>query len=108
MIEDYYKAIQVYRLNEAVNAFGAVSKTWTLLGTVQGLINAVGPKEQEVIASQYQVDNAYNFYCELSDVRQGDKLRLDGIYYRVITNPKNTVHRDHHLKFILERLDADV
>ena len=135
MIEDYYQTITVYRLNETVNAFGAVTKTWTLRDEIQGLINTIGPEKQQVIASQYQVNNAYHLYCALDGglgwsetqltwlevdipwdmwpdndkvVAQGDKLVFNGETYRVVTNAKNTVNRNHHLKFILERLDADV
>ena len=135
MIEDYYKTIKVYRLIETINTFGAVVKTWTLRDEVQGLINMSGPEKQGLIANQFQVLNPYNLYCALDGglgwsetqltwleanipwemwpdddkvVMQGDKLEYNDTFYRVVSNAKNTVGRDHHLKFILERLDADV
>jgi hypothetical protein len=135
MIEDYYKTLIVYRLNETVNAFGAVIKTWVLRDEIQGLVNMVGPKQQNAIANQYQVLNPYNLYCALDGglgwstsqlawleanipwemwddndkvVKQGDRVEFDGEVFRVVSNAKNTVQRNHHLKFILERLDADV
>ena len=135
VITDYYKTLTVYRLVETVNDYGAVVKTWTLRDEIQGLVNMVGPEKQARIASQYQVLNAYNLYCALdgglgwsqtqlewleadipwemwpdSDkvVKQGDKLEFADEYFRVVSNAKNTVGRDHHLKFILEKLDSDV
>jgi hypothetical protein len=109
MIETYYKSVTVQRLTETINAFGAVTKTWNTIGTVQGLINKVGPKEYGLIANQYQVVNPYNFYTTIgANVKLGDKVVKDGVKYRVATHEKNTVERNHHLKFILERLDADV
>ena len=135
MIEDYYKTLTIYRLTEAVNAYGAIVKTWVLRDEIQGLINMVGPEKQASIANQYQVLNAYNLYCALDGglgwsetqltwleadipwamwpdndkvVMQGDKIEYNDEVFRVVSNAKNTVGRDHHLKFILERLDADV
>ena len=135
MINDYYSTLTVYRLVETVNAYGAVVKTWTLRDEIQGLVNMVGPEKQASIANQYQVVNAYNLYCDLDGglgwsqtqlewleadipwemwddndkvVRQGDKIGFGGELFRVVSNSKNTVGRNHHLKFILEKLDADV
>jgi hypothetical protein len=135
MIEDYYKTIIVYRLVETTNAFGATVKNWVLKDEIQGLINMSGPEKQSVIADQYQVLNPYNLYCALDGglgwttsqltwleadipwemwndddkvVKQGDKVEFNGEVFRVVSNAKNTVQRNHHLKFILERLDADV
>jgi hypothetical protein len=135
MIQDYYTDIEVFRLNESTNSFGGVVKTWVFRNVIQGLINNTGPEKQSYIANQYQVSEPYNFYCNLDGglgwtnsqiawidagipwegwgddekvVMQGDRLRWNGQVYRVVSNSKNTVNRDHHLKFILERLDSDV
>ena len=108
MIKDYYTPLEVYDLTETKGDFGEIVQTYALVGVVDGLINDPGPEKQSIIAAKYQVKNVYNLYTEINNlVKQHTYIKKNGVYYRVITNAKDTVQRGHHLKFILERLDTD-
>jgi len=108
MIKDYYTTLGVYDLTETKGDFGEVIETYSLIGNVEGLINDPGPEKQSIIAAKYQVLNGYNLYTEINNlVKQHTYIKKGDVYYRVITNAKDTVQRGHHLKFILERLDTD-
>lgn len=134
MISDYYKTLSVYRLSETKDQYGGVVRTYNFRDDIKGLINRHLNK-RTIIADKYQIRDEYNLYCDITGgiewseaqiefinanipwegwpdeekvIIQGDRIVQDGIVYQVMTNPKNTVHRNHHLKFILERIDADV
>lgn len=134
MIQDYYSTVSVYRLEQTLDAYGGVVNSYVFRDDVKALINRHLNK-RTIIADKYQIRDEYNLYCDINGglvwstaqveltnanvpwegwpdsekvIKQGDKVVQDGVEYMVMTNAKNTVKRDHHLKFILERIGADV
>jgi hypothetical protein len=44
------------------------------------------------------------FYCDNLDIDYGDLVLYESITYRVIQVPQNTIHKDHHMKLMLEKV----
>ena len=109
MIQDYYKAIEVYRNTTTIGQYGDVVVSESLNLTTTGLING-GTEAQQFIADKYQVTQQFNFYTDVGqDIKQDDVVKwIDGLKYRIVSNEKNTVVRNHHAKFLAVRNDSDV
>lgn len=111
MIKKYYKAITVYRRVDTKDQFGYIKKgveTPIVLDESLGLVNG-GTQAQGLIADKYQVTQQFNFYTSVSnDIKQNDVVEFEGERYLVVTNPKNTVKRNHHYKYIVVRSDSGV
>lgn len=109
MLEKYYKTINVYRRIDTKDQFGYIEKgVETLIFSDKGLVNG-GVTAQSLIADKYQVTEQFNFYTSVSnDIKQDDIVEFEGERYLVVTNPKNTVKRNHHYKYIVIRSDSGV
>lgn len=108
MITDYYYTVVIQRRTPTTNSFGDTTYSWATHLTTTGLISDNSPQEEQILQNQYQIRNAYNFYTDTGqDITQNDRVLYDSKAYRIVTAPKNTVSRNHHFKFILEKLDTD-
>ncbi len=101
-IEDYYGDITLTQVTTSENSYGAVVESETTT-TIQGLINQAGAGEIEY-ANARNIEVDHKAYVEVTATTESIKKddKLDG--YRVVTIPKNTVYRDHHLKILLKEL----
>lgn len=71
MISDYFVAITVKRPVEADNHVGGTTTTYTSLGTVQGLLERLGPREA-YIAQKLGNPEEFIFITESSTPQTGD------------------------------------
>lgn len=105
MLQDYYEAVEIERKTNTDNEYGGTSYTWSKVLDTQGLINQPNINTVAKIADMYQIKSVYNFYTDSGqDIRQDDRVKWNGEYYRVVSDPLDTVNRGHHFKFILEMM----
>lgn len=71
MITDYFTAITVKRPAETDNLVGGVTTTYTSLGTVQGLLERLGPREA-YIAQKLGNPDEFVFMTESTIPATGD------------------------------------
>jgi head-tail adaptor len=102
-IQDYYYDIQHQRKIRTADGMGGYDTELTDLGTIQGTINQADSKEIQQ-AAQFNVKATHKLYTGIStDVRYDDLLvDKDGSVHRVVSLPKDTMRRGHHLKIYLE------
>lgn len=106
-IEDYYKPIERLENTKTDNGRGGKTYAWVVKNTFQGLINQATSKEIEA-ANKLGIDGDHKLYCPVDTVLDYDDLiRRNGVYYRVVSDPKNTVERNHHFKIFLKKSSLD-
>ncbi len=102
MIERFYKDLTLSRIAITVNDYGVEVETSTA-ATIKGIINQAGSSEIEY-AKARNIDVDYKAYVEVTAttlaINKDDKI--DG--YRVASEPKNTMERNHHLKILLKEV----
>lgn len=107
MISDYYLPVEIYRLTITQDAYGGMVESEALHLTTTGLVNG-GVTAEQFIADKYQVTEQFNFYTDTGqDIKQDDVVLFDGKKYRIVSNPKDTVKRGHHFKFLCIRNDTN-
>ena len=102
-IENFYTDLTLTTNAITVNEYGVEVATPTNT-TIKGLINQAGSREIEY-AKARNLDVDYKAYVEVTSTTLAiDKNDLiNG--YRVASNPKNTIGRDHHLKILLKDVE---
>ena len=107
MLNDYYYILTLQKKAQTINDFGGTVETWSDDSTFQGLINQATSKDLR-LADQWQIKATHKLYCDISvNINSGDRVKRGTVIYRVSSEPKNTVDRDHHYKIFLERIDTD-
>ncbi|HSH36081.1 hypothetical protein [Schnuerera sp.] len=101
-IEDYYTDLTLKKIELVTNDFG-VEEEVEVSHTIRGIINQAGSSELEYArARNISVD--YKAYIEVTAITKsiGKDDYIDN--YRVASEPKNTISRDHHLKVLLKEV----
>ena len=101
-IERFYKDLQLTKTTLTVNEYGVEIET-TINHTIKGVINQAGSSEIEY-AKARNIDVDYKAYVEVTELTKSITKddRIDG--YRVASDPKNTMDRNHHLKILLKEV----
>lgn len=101
-IERFYKDLTLTKRTLEVNEYGVEIET-TINHTIKGVINQAGSSEIEY-AKARNLDVDHKAYVEVTDLTRTITKddRIDG--YRVASDPKNTMGRDHHLKILLKEV----
>lgn len=107
-IQDYYESgVQRVIKIKVDNGRGGSTYEWLPDLTFYGLINQATSREV-LMANKLGMEIDSKLFCDVNVVLDNDDLILfKGIYYRVKSVPKNTVHRDHHFKIMLKTIDID-
>lgn len=97
MIENYYITCVRYRktnttLNEYNRPIDSYSSTNIngYKGTMSNNLSYIAGKQSSEIE--------HNFYCDDFNLQYGDYILYEGLYYKVVTTPKDTTHQNHHIK----------
>jgi head-tail adaptor len=106
-ITNYYSSIEIHVKTATSNGRGGSTYAWAKSSTIQGLINQASSREIEA-AAKLDIHADYKLYCGVSVALDSTKLLYyGGEYYRVVSKPKNTVNRNHHLKILLKQVSSD-
>jgi len=57
------------------------------------------------VADKDTIESRYKFYCNDFDLSIGDLIKYEGDTYEVVSDPKNTVHKNHHIKAMVRKVD---
>lgn len=105
-IADYYYTIQIHTGTRTANGRGGFSTVWAMSSEFEGVINQASSREVEA-AAKLDIKADYKLFCPVGTVLSNKKLLYyDGNYYRIVSEPKNTVGRDHHYKIFLKRTEG--
>ena len=101
-IKDYYKDLTLTTIILVENDLGIEEETPTT-HIIKGVINQAGSKELEYARAR-NIDVDYKAYLEVSDITNAIAKNdyING--YRVASEPKNTMERNHHLKVLLKEV----
>jgi len=107
-IENYYtNSAKIQRKAETLNAFGAVTESWSDVETIDCLINQATSSEI-LQAQQVNEEVSHKLFCDVStDITNKDRIIFNDEVYRVVSVPKNTVNRNHHYKIMLYYTGTD-
>ena len=107
-IENYYTNLAtIQSKTEATNTFGAVTETWSDKSTINCLINQAS--STEILQAQQINERVTNkMYCAYdTNINNKDRIVFNSQVYRIVSIPKNTVNRNHHLKIMLALIGTD-
>lgn len=106
-IQDYYVTLEKYSKTSVSNGRGGFVDTWVKASEFEGLINQTSSREIEA-AMKIDIDTDSKLYCPTSVILTNDnRIKWGTQYYRVVSEPKNTVNRGHHLKIFLKKSFLD-
>lgn len=57
------------------------------------------------VGGQYTVTKEYKFFTDDFNMLFGDFVVYEGKTYQTAGEPKNTAHRNHHIRIMLEKID---
>jgi hypothetical protein len=95
-IERFYISCSRLRPTTTLNAYNRPIKTYTetsingYLGSSSDIVIKVADKETFEARSK--------FYCDDFDLESTDLIKYEGNTYEIIGEPRNTVHRSHHVR----------
>ena len=106
-ISDYYRSLDRYEATRTANGRGGATLGWVKAETFQGLINQAS--SQEVLAAgQLGIVADHKLFCGVAETIERDMLIGEGDrVFRVVSQPKNTVNRGHHLRVMLRETSLD-
>jgi SPP1 family predicted phage head-tail adaptor len=106
-IERFYKPIVKLKKTQVPNGRGGFIDTWVEDFTFQGLINQAGSSEIE-LANKLGISADHKLFCSVDTViDHNDLVKKNGKYYRIVSEPKDTVERGHHYKILLKYTSLD-
>ena len=104
MISNFYtETITLYDYSSSTGGYWSTSTggTYTSASVIPAAVNLLSGGEQYAYG-KIGFDARYKAYCEVSTaVYEGRRCKWDGDYYEIVEIPKNTLQKNHHLKFLL-------
>jgi len=61
--------------------------------------------KQIVKADKFTIESQKKFFTSDWDLQFGDLIVYEGKTYEVVSDPKNTAHRDDHIKAMLKKIE---
>lgn len=105
-IGDYYKNITLRKVTETVDDSGGAVLTY-VDSTIAGVLTQLSSAEAE-IANKLSIMATHMLYCEAdADITNKDRIVFGGIEYQVVSEPLNTLGRNHHLRVMVKRVIND-
>ena len=102
-IERFYKDVILRNVTETIDNIGGAVNTYTDT-TIKALITQASSTEIDY-ANKLQIEATHNMYCDVAiDCDYIDKVVDGSKIYQVVSEPLNTVERNHHYKILLKRL----
>ncbi len=70
---------------------------------INGYLGSRSNQEQKY-GEKYTLKTQFKFYCDDFALLYGDLIDYESKTYRVVSDPQNTVHANHHIKVFVERI----
>lgn len=102
-IENYYVSCSRLRPTETLNSRLVPVKTYAST-TINGYLGS-GNDVNITIADKDTIETRYKFYCDDFSIDTGDLINYESNTYEVISEPKNTAHRNNHIKVLVRKID---
>jgi len=103
MIDDFYIECTRKRPTNTLNENNRAIKSYVDT-TINGYVGTRSIKNV-LIAGQWTVKTQYKFYTSDWEIEFGDLIDYENLIYKVVSHPKNTAHKDNHMKVMLEEID---
>lgn len=104
MITDFYSTLVLKTPAVVKNSYGDPVANY-VESNFEGMINQANSQEKSLY-QQYPADSIYKLFCG-ADVPIAANCKVyDGQEYLVISEPKNTVGRNHHYKVMMQKIDV--
>ena len=107
-ISKYYTET-IILLSEATSTSGYMSTStgasYTTAASIKAAVNLLDA--DEILAyDKLGYDARYKAYCAVStEVYEGRRARWNGDTFQIVTVPKNTLQKNHHLRILLRDVD---
>lgn len=104
MISDYYTET-IILLDEDTSTGGYWSTStgadYTTAASISAAVNQLSGDERFEYG-KIGYDAQYKAYADIStEIQAGRRCRWDGDTFEIVTIPKNTLQKNHHLRFLL-------
>jgi hypothetical protein len=86
-----------------VNINGRNIITWNESG-INGYIGSQNDK-LSFVGGKWSTITQYKFYSDSFIIEFGDRILYESHYYEVVSDPKNTAHKNHHSKIKLQKIE---
>lgn len=102
-IKKYY--VDCYRLRATETLNDKLTPIVTYVETsIKGYI---GSKSSNIVkvADKETIETRYNFFCNDFNLKNNDLIKYENNTYEVVDDPKNTAHKNHHIKVLIRKVD---
>lgn len=90
---------------ETLNSKLVPIKSFTT-STINGYIGSGSNANTPInIGGKETFETRYKFYCDDFTLKVGDLIIYEGNTYEIVTDIKNTAHRNHHVKTMIRKID---
>lgn len=104
-ISKYYIPCTRKSPTETLNSKLVPIKTYATT-TINGYIGSGNNANTPInVGDKETFETRYKFYCDDFNLKIGDLIIYEGKTYEVTTDPKNTAHRNHHIKTFIRKVD---
>lgn len=104
MISDYYtETLTLYDYSSSTGGYWSTSTgpSYSTAATVPAAVNLLSGNERFEY-DKIGFDAQYKAYADVSsEIYEGRRCKWDGDFYEIVEIPKNTLQKNHHLKFLL-------
>lgn len=102
-IENYYIDCVRSRPTESLNDSLRPVTTYNSTA-IKGYLGS-GTDKVVKIADKDTIETRYKFYCNDFDILINDLILYENKTYEVTSEPKNTAHKNHHIKVLVRKVD---
>ena len=57
------------------------------------------------VADKDTIETRFKFYCNDFNLALGDLIKYEGYTYEVVAQPRNTAHKNNHIKTLVRKVD---
>jgi hypothetical protein len=100
--------ITCYKLvpTETLNDRNIPIKTYTQT-EIRGYIGGGSGSDNLLkVADKDTIETRFKFYCNDFSLAIADLIKYEGETYEVVSQPRNTAHRNHHIKVLIRKVDT--
>ncbi len=107
MINRYYSVLNYYAPTESTNERGNDVKSRLTPVVFDGVINQASSKERSMAGQTGLQIDAKLYYPTSVNIPAGSIVYDGTNRYRIVSEPKNTMNRDHHYMVYLQRITKE-
>jgi hypothetical protein len=102
-IKRFYIPCQKLKPTETTNS-RLIPVTTYVTTDIEGYVGS-GSDTIMRVADKDTVETRFKFYCNDFTLALGDLIIYEGATYEVVGQPRNTAHRNHHIKTLIRKVD---